>query len=175
MILLQLYLAFAKMGFFSIGGGYVMLSLIENEIINARGWLTSAEFVDILAISEMTPGPIAINSATFIGYRVAGVMGSIIATIGVITPSILLVLLAATLFKRFYQNSWVQAAFSGLRPAVIGLIAGAAIFITRTALIDLPSIIIALGAFLLLILTRLHPIAVLAFSALAGVICQYLF
>ncbi|NLZ93074.1 MAG: chromate transporter [Firmicutes bacterium] len=175
MILLQLYLAFVKMGFFSIGGGYVMLSLIEKEIINVRGWLTSAEFVDVLAISEMTPGPIAINSATFIGYRVAGVLGSAAATIGVITPSLLLVLLAATLLKRFYQNTWVQAVFSGLRPAVIGLIAGAAIFITRTTLINVPSVIIALGAFILLIFTRLHPILVLTLSALAGISYQYIF
>lgn len=170
MIILQLYLAFMKMGFFSIGGGYVMLSLIEEEIIGTHGWLTLTEFVDILAISEMTPGPIAINSATFIGYRIAGFWGSAFATAGVITPSIILVLLAATLLKRFYQNHWVQAAFSGLRPAVIGLIAGAAIFITRTSLVDLPSFLIALAAFALLILTRLHPIFVLALSALAGII-----
>ncbi|HZK24695.1 MAG TPA: chromate transporter [Oscillospiraceae bacterium] len=170
MILLQLYLAFLKMGFFSIGGGYVMLSLIETEIITIRGWLSLPEFVDILAISEMTPGPIAINSATFIGYRIAGFWGSAVATAGVITPSIILVLLAATFLKRFYQNQWVQAAFSGLRPAVIGLIAGAAIFVTRTALVDLPSVGIALGAFILLVFTRLHPILVLALSALAGIL-----
>jgi chromate transporter len=170
MMLLQLYFAFLKMGFFSIGGGYVMLSLIEREIITKRGWLSLSEFVDVLAISEMTPGPFAINSATFIGYRLAGFWGSLAATVGVITPSIILVLLAATLLKRFYQNQWVQAAFTGLRPAVISLIAGAAILVIRTAISDLTSVAIALGTFALLVLTRLHPILILALSALARII-----
>ncbi|MCR3921161.1 MAG: chromate transporter [Firmicutes bacterium] len=169
MMILQLYLTFLKIGLFGIGGGYVMLSLIEREIIEVQGWLTLAEFVDILAIAEMTPGPISINAATFIGYTTAGFWGSAFATAGVITPSIILVLLVATLLKKFYQNKWVQAAFSGLRPAVISLIAGATIFVARTALIDISSILIALTAFALLVFTRLHPILVLLLSAVAGI------
>lgn len=170
MILLKLFFAFFKIGIFSIGGGYVMLPLIEKEIINTHGWLTLVEFVDIVAIAEMTPGPIAINSATYIGYRTAGYFGSAAATAGVVAPSLLLVLLAATILKRFYQNEWVQAGFSGLRPAVVALITGAAIFIGRTAITDLAAAIIAASALLLLLKTRLHPILVLVLAALGGII-----
>ncbi|HHX74609.1 MAG TPA: chromate transporter [Firmicutes bacterium] len=170
MILLKLFFAFFKIGIFSIGGGYVMLPLIEKEIITNHGWLTVAEFVDIVAIAEMTPGPIAINSATYIGYRTAGFFGSAAATAGVVMPSLLLVLLAASILKRFYQNEWVQAGFGGLRPAVVALITGAAIFIGRTAVTDLAAAIIAAGALLLLLKTRLHPILVLVLAALGGII-----
>ncbi|NLN06937.1 MAG: chromate transporter [Firmicutes bacterium] len=170
MILLQLFFAFFKIGIFSIGGGYVMLPLIEKEIITAHGWLTLAEFVDIVAIAEMTPGPIAINSATYIGYRTAGFFGSAVATAGVVTPSLLLVLLAATILKQIYRHEWVQAAFGGLRPAVVALIARAAIFIGQTSIQDLAAAAIAASALLLLLKTRLHPIMVLVLAALGGII-----
>jgi len=170
MILLQLFLAFFKIGIFSIGGGYVMLPLIEKEIITTHGWLTMAEFVDIVAIAEMTPGPIAINSATFIGYRTAGFFGSAAATAGAVMPSLVLVLLAATILKQIYRHEWVQAAFGGLRPAVMALIANAAILIGQTAIKDLAAAAIAAGAFLLLLKTRLHPVMILVFAALAGII-----
>lgn len=170
MILVQLYIAFLKIGLFSIGGGYVMLPLIQREIIDAHAWLTLTEFVDILAIAEMTPGPVAINSATFIGYRIGGVLGSVFATAGVVTPSVILMILAATLLDRFYENRWVQAAFFGLRPAVIALIAGAAIFVARAAFVDIPSLLFGVAAFAILVFTRLHPILVLGLSALAGIL-----
>lgn len=170
MIVVQLYLAFLKIGMFSIGGGYVMLPLIQKEIIENYGWLTQTEFVDIIAIAEMTPGPVAINSATFIGYSTAGILGSIFATAGVVTPSLVLMILVVKLLNRFYENRWVQAAFDGLRPAVVALIAGAAIYVARTSLTDIISSLIALGAFALLIFTRLHPIWVLILSALAGIL-----
>ncbi len=174
MILLQLYAAFLKIGLFSIGGGYVMLPLIQKEIIEVRRWLTLTEFVDILAVAEMTPGPIAINSATYIGYRTAGFFGSLFATAGVITPSAVLMVLAAGLFARFYENRWVQAAFTGLRPAVVALITGAAVFVGRASLIDIPSVLIAAGALLLFTSTRLHPILILLLSALAGIITGFI-
>jgi chromate transporter len=170
LILLELYFAFLRIGLFSIGGGYVMLPLIQKEIIINQGWLTLTEFVDILAIAEMTPGPVAINSATFIGYSTAGFWGSFFATAGVVTPSIVLMILAATFLRHFYENRWVQAAFSGLRPAVIALISGAAIFVARAAIVDLPSILLGTAVFALLVFTRLHPILVLALSAVAGII-----
>lgn len=170
MIVLELYLAFLKIGMFSIGGGYVMLPLIQKEIIEHRAWLTLAEFVDILAVAEMTPGPVAINSATFIGYQTGGFFGALFATAGVITPSLVLMVAAATLLNRFYENIWVKAAFDGLRPAVIALIAGAAIFVARAAITDILSIVFFAGTLALLLFTRLHPILVLVIAALAGLL-----
>ncbi|MDW7651097.1 MAG: chromate transporter [Bacillota bacterium] len=170
MIVLELYFAFLKIGLFSIGGGYVMLPLIQKEIIENQGWLSLTEFVDILAVAEMTPGPVAINSATFIGYSTGGFWGAAFATAGVVTPSIILIVLAVRLFNHFYENHWVQAAFTGLRPAVIALITGAAIFVAQTSVTDITSILLGAGAFTLLIYTQLHPILVLALSALAGII-----
>jgi chromate transporter len=170
MILLQLYLSFLKIGLFSIGGGYVMLPLIQREIIEAHGWLSLPEFVDILAIAEMTPGPIAINAATFIGFRTGGILGAVLATAGVVTPSTVLMILAASILKLFYENRWVQAAFSGLRPAVIALIICAAVFVGRAALVDTLSVVIGAVVFVLFVFTRLHPIIVLLLSAAAGLV-----
>ena len=99
MNLLHIYLSFAKVGLFTFGGGYAMLPLIESDIIQKRGWLTMAEFTDMVAIAEITPGPIAVNSATFVGYKLAGIIGGIVATLGVITPSIVIVLALAALVK----------------------------------------------------------------------------
>jgi chromate transporter len=170
LIILQLYLSFLKIGLFSIGGGYVMLPLLEKEFIAVKGWLTATEFVDIIAIAEMTPGPIAINTATFIGYKAGGFWGSLFATAGVITPSAVLVLLAATALKHFYHNRLVQAVFSGLRPAVLALIAGAAVSVARATVLNLSAAVFAAAAFLLLIFTRLHPILILLLAAAAGLL-----
>lgn len=168
MFFLQLYLAFLKIGFFSIGGGYVMLPLIQKEIIERHGWLAFSEFVDILAVAEMTPGPVAINSATYIGYRTGGILGAALATAGVVTPSLVLMVLSAAFLKHFYENRWVQASLQGLRPAVIALIIGAALFVAQAAVVDIPAAALGAGTFLLLVFTGLHPILVLFLSALAG-------
>jgi chromate transporter len=169
-ITFSLYYTFLKIGLFSIGGGYVMLPLIQKEVIEGRGWLTLAEFLDILAVAEMTPGPIAINAATFIGYQTGGFWGAAFATAGVVTPSIILMILAAMFLKHFYRNHWVQGAFTGLRPATIALIAGATIFVTRAAVIDVMSAIFFIVGLVLLLFTRLHPIMVLVMSAVAGLL-----
>ena len=169
-MIISLYFAFLKIGLFSIGGGYVMLPLIQKEIMENRGWLTLAEFVDILAVAEMTPGPVAINSATYIGYQTSGFWGAAFATAGVVTPSIILMILAAMFLKHFYENRWVKGAFSGLRPAAIALIAGAAIFVARAAIVDITSAILFIAVLALLLLTRLHPIVVLCMSAVAGLL-----
>jgi chromate transporter len=173
-MLIELYLAFCKIGLFSIGGGYVMLPLIQKEIIERHGWLTLTEFVDILAVAEMTPGPVAINAATFIGFRTGGILGAILATAGVVTPSVVFMLLAAAFLRRFYEHRLVQAAFKGLRPAVIALIISAAVFVARAALTDTVSVVIGVSVFLLLLLTRLHPVIVLFSAALGGLGLHYL-
>jgi len=173
-IFLQIYLAFCKIGLFSIGGGYVMLPLIQKEIIERHGWLTLTEFVDLLAVAEMTPGPVAINAATFIGFRTGGLLGAVLATAGVVTPSVIIMLLAAAFLRRFYEHSLVQAAFRGLRPAVIALIISAAVFVARAAVTDHTSFAVGCLAFLLLLFTKLHPIVVLFSAALAGLGLYYL-
>lgn len=170
MILIELFLSFAKVGLFTFGGGYAMLPLIESEIINGKGWLTLAEFTDIVAIAEVTPGPIAVNSATFVGYRLAGILGGIIATLGVITPSVVIVLALAAAAKKLSNKSWLVHVRAGMRPAVVGLIAAAVISVGRVAFADVRSILIGVGAAAMIFWARLDPILVLALSGLAGAI-----
>ena len=170
MLILQLYLSFIKIGLFAYGGGYVMLSLIEKEIIRNQGWLTLPQFIDIVALAEVTPGPIAVNTATFVGYKVGGVIGSVAATMGVITPAVILVLLVARYLQNKSDHPTVQALFAGLRPAVIALILSAAVFVGKTALVDLKSIFIALVIFIALFCNKIHPIAAIGLAALLGVL-----
>lgn len=134
MIYLQLLLTFMKIGLFSFGGGLAVLPLIEDELVHNLGWLSASEFVDILTLSEMTPGPIAINSATFAGNRVAGIYGGIVATLGVVLPSFIIVLTLAYLYFKYQNIDLLQGVIAGLRPAVVALIASAGVTIFISAL-----------------------------------------
>ena len=129
MIYLQLFLSYLKIGFFGFGGGYAMLSLIQNEIVEQRGWLTATQFADIVAVSQITPGPIAINSATYIGYTIAGVGGSIIATFAVCLPSLTLMLVLTRFFLRHRENRYIQTVVKAVTPIVVGMIASAALLL----------------------------------------------
>ena len=129
MIYLQLFLSYLKIGFFGFGGGYAMLSLIQNEIVEQRGWLTATQFADIVAVSQITPGPIAINSATYIGYTVAGIGGSVVATFAVCLPSLTLMLLLTRFFLRHRENRFVQSVVKAVAPVVVGMIASAALLL----------------------------------------------
>lgn len=167
----ELFWVFAKIGAFSIGGGYAMLPFIQREVIENHGWMTLQEFSDILAISQITPGPIAVNSATFVGYKVGGgVLGSVAATLGVVTPSFIMILLIASFFVKFYEKRMVQNAFKGIRPAVVGLIAAAAFQVTATSVVGLKGILIFAIAFLSLFNKKVDPIYVIIASAILGVI-----
>ncbi len=146
-----------------------MFPLIEAEVIR-RGWLTIPEFIDIVAVAEMTPGTIAVNSATFIGYRIAGFPGSLVATLGVITPSLILLLLLGHLLMKLQDNRHSESILNGLRPAFIALIAMAAFFIGETALIDLPTIMIFGALFVLSLLRKISPFYILAAGALLGLL-----
>ena len=134
MIFWQLFLSYLKIGFFGFGGGYAMLSLIQNEVVVRHGWMTGAEFADIVAVSQITPGPIAINSATYVGYTVGcqyggsgwGILGSLIATFAVCLPALTLMILSTRFFLHLHRNPWIEGAMRGMRPVVIGLIASAA-------------------------------------------------
>ena len=159
MIYLQLLYVYLKVGIFGFGGGYAMLSLIQLEVVDRHHWLTLSEFTDVVAISQMTPGPIGINSATYIGYTVTGsVWGSVIATAAVCLPSFLLVLLISYFFARFRNNRYVNAAFTGLLPASVGLIAAAALLLmNRENFVDYKSLFIFAAAFFLTWRYRVHP------------------
>lgn len=134
MILLQLFLVYLEIGAFSFGGGYAAMPLIQSLCVEQRGWLTMSEFADLTTIAEMTPGPIAVNSATFVGQKMAGLPGAVICTIGCILPSLVIVLLLAWLYRKFEQLDIVKKVLSGMRPAVVAMIAGAGITILLLAL-----------------------------------------
>ena len=128
---LQLFWTYTKIGLFGFGGGYAMLSLVQDEVVVKQGWVTEQQFTDIVALSQVTPGPIGINSATYIGYTATGsILGAIVATLAVSLPSFILVMLISMAFSRFRQNRWVEAAFVGIRPASVGLIASAALLLS---------------------------------------------
>ena len=136
MLFFELFLTFFQIGLFGFGGGYAMLSMIQGEVVTRYGWLTASEFTDIVAISQMTPGPIGINSATYVGYSAAmnagyseawAVLGSITATFAVVLPSFILMIAISKFFLKYQKHPMVEAVFRGLRPAVVGLLAAAAL------------------------------------------------
>lgn len=173
--LLQLFISYLKIGFFGFGGGYAMLSLIYNEVVVANKWLTSSEFSDIVAISQMTPGPIAINSATYIGYEVAGIWGSVVATIAVSLPALTLMMLITIFFLRLRDNKYVKGVVDGMRPVVVGMIASAALLLMfPTNNNDAPNFIdgwswAIFGATLLGSAYKINPILLIVLSGIAGI------
>ncbi|MCM1094558.1 MAG: chromate transporter [Bacteroides sp.] len=171
-VYLKLIWAYLKIGLFGFGGGYAMLALIEREVVNP-GWITEQMFTDIVAISQMTPGPIGINSATYIGYVVTGgVWGSVVATITVMLPSFLLVVYASHFIKRHKESTIIKGIFTGLRPVVIGLIASAALLMMNKQ--NFPdydiSIAICAVSFCLNYFTRIHPIYIICLAGITGLI-----
>jgi len=168
--LVKLFLSFFKIGAFSFGGGYAMLPLMKETVIDHHGWLTNAEFIDILAISEMTPGPIAINMATFLGYRVAGVLGSIVATVSVILPSLIVMSLIFYFINKFKNSPYSDYFFKGIRPIVIGLIASAAVSVAMDAYIDIKAVIISAVIFYLVTFKKLNAIYAIVLAGIIGAI-----
>ena len=134
MIYLELIWSFMQIGLFSIGGGYAAMPLIQNQVVDVHPWLTMQEFADIMTIAEMTPGPIAINAATFVGTQVAGLPGAVLATVGCVLPSCVIVLTLAYVYYRFRGLTMVQGVLAGLRPAVIAMIGSAGISLLILAL-----------------------------------------
>jgi chromate transporter len=132
-ILLEVFISFFQIGLFAIGGGYAALPLIEHQVMDVHNWLTLSEFADLLTISQMTPGPIALNASTFVGTKVAGLPGAIIATIGCVTPSCIIVLTLSYFYFKYKNLSSIQGVLKGLRPAVVSLIASAGMSILLLA------------------------------------------
>ena len=189
-VLWQLFVSYLKIGFFGFGGGYAMLSLIQNEVVVQHGWMTNAQFADIVAVSQITPGPIAINSATYVGYTVGlqtghtwcGILGSVIATLAVCLPSLTLMMLVARFFLKLKGNRWVEGAMRGMRPVVIGMIAAAALLLIfpRSDNPDDLNFIdgwswALFGAVFVGSWRKVNPILLICLSAAAGIVIYYLF
>ena len=169
-ILIQLFFTFLKIGTFSFGGGYAMIPFIQREIIENHHWINNNVFMDIIGISQMTPGPIAINSATFVGYKVSGVLGSIAATLGVVTMSFILVSIASKAMEKFKESKVLRGALLGMRPVLIALIIQAFFDLAKDAYIDIKSVIITLIIGALLLSKKVHPIIAIIISGIFGII-----
>lgn len=170
MIYAQLFFTFFVIGMFTFGGGYAMLSLIQNEVVVNNAWVTAQEFTDMIAISQMTPGPIGINSATYVGYAVTGnVLGSFIATFAVCLPSFIIVLLICKIYAKFKESNIFASFMKTIRPVVIGMIgAAAAILITDENFIDWTSWALFAGAFIASQWLKLNPILVIIIGGVIG-------
>lgn len=176
--LLQLVWSYLKIGFFGFGGGYAMLSLIHSEVVVRNEWLTNGEFSDIIAISQMTPGPIALNSATYIGYEVAGVLGSMVATTAVCIPALTLMMLLTRFFLKLHNNRYVQSVVLTMRPVVVGMIMSAALLLIfphsddgRSFIDGWSWLIFALA--LLGSAKKINPILIIVVSGIAGVVIYW--
>lgn len=191
MIYLSLFLTFFEIGLFGFGGGYGMLSLIQTETVFHHHWLTSAEFTNIVAISQMTPGPIGINSATYCGYTavhnagyngVMAVVGSATATFALVLPSFILMILISKMFMKYMDTPLVQSIFSGLRPAVVGLLAAAALLLMTPENFSTPaenpwqfwiSIALFIATFVGTKVLKINPIRMICYAAVAGLVLLY--
>lgn len=182
MIYLQLFLSFLQIGAFSFGGGYAAMPLIQNQVVDLHQWLSLSEFTDLVTISQMTPGPIAVNSATFVGIKIAGIPGAIVATLGCILPACIIVTIIAWLYLKYRNMKSLQVILSTLRPAVVSLIATAGLTIIISAIfgelgisidtIKIQMIVIFSICMLLLMKWKMNPIFVMVLAGALNVI-QY--
>jgi len=168
-LLLKLSWVFLKIGTFTFGGGIVIIPMIENEVVNNYGWLTKAEFIDAVTLGQITPGPIII-SATFIGYKVCGIVGATIATASVILPSFIMICLATEAIKKFRENKILANFLRGARVAVIGMVFDAGVSIGRSSLVDLKTVLIASASIICLFKYKINPIWVLLGAGMVGLV-----
>lgn len=183
MIFLQLFYTFFKIGLFGFGGGYAMISMIQGEVVTRHEWLSSNEFTDIIAISQMTPGPIGINSATYVGYsavvnagysHAVGILGSTIATVSVVLPSFILMVLISKFFLKYQKHPIIASVFEGLRPGVVGLLAAAALVLMNRENFGtynwqiLTSILLFAGTFIASYRYKVNPILLIVICGIIG-------
>lgn len=191
MIFLQLFWTFFKIGLFGFGGGYGMLSLIQMETVHNHHWLSTADFTNIVAISQMTPGPIGINSATYCGYtaihnagmgNLMAVLGSATATFSLVLPSFILMILISKMFMKYMKTRAVQSIFMGLRPAVVGLLAAATIMLLNSENFGSPavnlwqfsiSVLLFAATFVGTMWLKINPIRMICYAAIAGLVLLY--
>lgn len=186
MIYFELFITFLTIGAFTFGGGYAMLPLIQNAVLE-KGWLAESDIVNFIAVSESTPGPFAINIATYVGMETAGILGAVCATMGVVVPSFVIILIVAKIYRQFQESKLVKGCMTGLRPTVIGLIGGAVLTIGQTVFFPngfalssldfytiIVSLIICLIGIFLIFKKKVHPIILIIISAALGVGAGYL-
>ncbi|MCR5152317.1 MAG: chromate transporter [Prevotella sp.] len=191
MLFLQLFITFFQIGLFGFGGGYGMLSLIQTETVQRHHWLTSGEFTDIVAVSQMTPGPIGINSATYCGYTAVhnagysegmAILGSVVATTALVTPSLILMIIISRLFMKYMKTRSVQAVFEGLRPAVVGLLGAAALLLMNeenfgNPTTDIWQFVVSCLLFVITFIAtwkfKVNPIKMIAVAAAMGLLLLY--
>ena len=170
MIFWELFITFFKIGFFTFGGGYAMLPLIQEEVI-AHNWIAMEDLINFIAVSESTPGPFAINMATYVGTQMGGLLGGICATLGVVLPSFIIVLSICKVYSRFKDHYLFKGVMTGLKPATLGLIGTAALSLaTPENFIDWKSFVICIAAFIALFFRKIGPFAAIGLGALAGLL-----
>lgn len=168
--LLVLIMTFLKIGAISFGGGYAIIAMIQQDVVNVHHWVSATDFINIVGISGLTPGPIAVNASIFVGYKIFGIPGALFATIAVITIPCLLSLMATLFLEKFRHLSWVDAVLWGIKPAVIGLIAVAFFTISKDSIYNLKDLGIAVVVSILLFKTKISPVILLIGAALVGII-----
>ena len=173
-LLLDLFLTFARIGVLTFGGGYAMLPIIQREVVEKKKWATEEEVMDYYAIGQCTPGVIAVNTATFIGRKHAGIPGGILATLGVVFPSLVIITVIAAFIANFADLPLVKNAFAGIRACVCVLIANAVVKLWKKAVIDLPTLLIFLLVFIASVLTSLSPVVYVLLAAGAGILIKTL-
>lgn len=169
-VIIDIFLTFFKIGAFSFGGGYAMIPFIEREIVNVNQWLPSSEFIDVLAISQVTPGPIATNASTYVGYKTAGILGALAGTVGVIGAAFILALIVSRRFEKVKHLPQVKLMFKGLRPAVLGLIFSAALSVGMKTVTSFAELGIATFAFISIVKFKIHPIVTIGIAGCVGLI-----
>ncbi|NLM42818.1 MAG: chromate transporter [Clostridiales bacterium] len=167
-MLLQLFITFFKIGCFTIGGGYAMVPVIQREIVENKKWISEDEFLDAIALTNSLPGPLATNTATYVGYRMAGIIGAITGVLATALPSFLIILAIAILFTSIKDSLVIQNIFSGIRPAVVSLIIFAVIKLAKAIGLKSKNLIISLGTLFGIIFLNIHPIVAVIISAVLG-------
>lgn len=163
-----LFFIFAKIGLFTLGGGYAMLPLMERELVDKRAWLTRNEFLDLVAVAQAAPGIMAVNVAIFVGYKLQRLRGAAVATLGAVCPSVVIILLLAVYFQNYGQNPWVERVFKGVRPAVVALIAVPVFRLARAAHINRKTVWISVATALLVWKVGVSPVYIVLLAGLGG-------
>lgn len=169
-LLAQLFVSFAKIGVMTFGGGLAMLPMLERELVESKKWVTTQEILDYYAVGQCTPGIIAVNTATFVGYKKSKVLGAIVATLGMVFPSLVIISVIAAVLSNFADIPAVQHAFAGIRIAVCALIASAVIKLAKSNVKNLKQIVIAVAAFIIIAVFGASPVVVVVASAIAGLL-----
>ena len=164
----EMFLSFAKIGTFTLGGGFAMVPLMESEIVDKRHWLTKEEFLDVIIVSQTSPGVFAANMASHVGYKIGGKTGGVVATLGVVVPSVLMILLIAMFFQQFKSIRWVEKMFMGIRPAVVALIAAPVFTMAKSARLNKRNLWIPVVAAVLIKCFDVSPIYIIFVAALSG-------